>query len=175
MRRLALSSLSNHSTRSTRVFAGLLTGLLFATVTIQLNAQTAPDSRAQHPVSFGYDKAHEMAFRGTIQEVVTQRTPGSPAGLHLLVASSQGTVDAHLGSYLAKDTQEALHAGEAVQLVGAMQNIHGSNYLLVRQLIVGSRTITVRSEHGFLVPAHLLADSSKAPKAIQREINGGVR
>lgn len=175
MKRLALSGLSNYSTRSTRVFAGLLTGLLFATVTIQLNAQTAPDSRAQRPVSFGYDKAHEIALRGTIQEVVTKHTPGSPAGLHLLVASSQGMVDAHLGSYLTKDTQEALHAGEAVQFVGAMENIHGSNYLLVRQLIVGSRTITVRSEHGFLVPTQFFADPSKAPKAIQREINGGAR
>jgi hypothetical protein len=134
--------------------AGMLIALLFAIFTIQPTAQTTPDSRAQHPLTFGYDKAHEITLNGTVQEVVAKRIPGNPAGLHLLVAGPQGTVDAHLGPYLTKDTQEALHGGIPVQVVGAMKTINGKDYLLARQLVFGGRMVTVRSENGFLARAH---------------------
>lgn len=134
-----------------RMIAGLLTGLLFAMVTIQPVAQTAADSRAQSPLIPSYDKAHEITLKGTVQEVVTKRVPGSPFGMHLLVTGPEGEVDAHVGPYLSKDTQEALHAGLPVQIVGAMEDVHGKHYLLARQLIFGGRTVTVRSENGFLM------------------------
>jgi hypothetical protein len=132
------------------MIAGLLTSLLFAIVPIQPTAQTAADSRVQRPLSFGYDKAHEITVNGTVQEVVTKRTAGSPVGMHLLVAGPEGVVDAHVGPYMTKDTQEALHAGLPVQIVGAMEEAHGKHYLLARQLIFGGRTVTVRNENGFL-------------------------
>jgi hypothetical protein len=69
-----------------RIMAGLLTGMLFAVVTLQPSAQTAADSRTQRPLSPGYDKAHEITLDGTIQKVVTKRVPGSPFGMHLVVA-----------------------------------------------------------------------------------------
>ncbi|HZR57322.1 MAG TPA: hypothetical protein VFA74_10645 [Terriglobales bacterium] len=171
---LALPNLRSHSIKS-GLFAGLLTGLLFASLTIQPSAQTAPDSRTQRPTSFGYDKAHEIAFTGTIQEVITQNTPGSPNGLRLLVAGPRGTVNAHLGSLLTKDAQEALHAGAAVQLIGAMEKAHGNDYLLVRQMIVGTRTITVRNVHGFLMPANSSADHFRTQKISQLALDGGAR
>jgi hypothetical protein len=136
-----------------RMIAGLLTGLLFTIVTIQPFAQTAADSRAQRPLIPSYDKAHEITLNGNVQEVVTRRVPGSPFGMHLLVARPEGLVDAHVGPYLSKDTQEALHTGLPVQIVGAMEEAHGKRYLLVRQLIFGGRMVTVRSENGFLVRA----------------------
>ena len=136
-----------------RMIAGLLTGLLFAVVAIQPSAQTAADSRARRPLIPSYDKAHEITLNGTVQEVVTKRVPGSPFGMHLLVAGPEGVVDAHVGPYLSKDTQEALHAGLPVQIVGAMEEAHGKHYLLARQMIFGGRMVTVRSENGFLVRA----------------------
>jgi hypothetical protein len=62
-------------------------------------------------------------------------------------------VDAHLGPYLTKDTQEALHAGLPMQIVGAVEEHNGKSFLLARQLIFAGRTVTVRSENGFLVRA----------------------
>jgi hypothetical protein len=135
-----------------RIIAGLLTGLLFAIVPVQPSAQTA-DSRTQLPVRFAYDKAHEITVNGTVQEVVTKRTAGSPVGMHLLVAGPEGVVDAHVGPYVTKDMQEALHAGLPLQVVGAMEDVHGKHYLLARQLIYGGRTVTVRNENGFLARA----------------------
>jgi hypothetical protein len=154
------------------MIAGVLTGVLFTIVTIQPIAQTAADSRAQRPL-IGYDKAHEITVNGTVQEVVTKRVPGSPFGMHLLVAGAEGVVDVHVGPYLSKDIQEALHTGLPLQIVGAMEEAHGKHYLLARQLIVGGRMVTVRTENGFLVRARgpRMAGSkpdSKDAKATQK-------
>ncbi len=138
-----------------RMIARLLTGLLFTIVTIQPIAQTATESCAQRPSIPSYDKAHEITVNGTVQEVVTKRVAGSPVGMHLLVAGPEGVVDAHVGPYLSKDTQEALHAGLPVQIVGAMEEVRGKHYLLARQVILGGRMFTVRTENGFLARARV--------------------
>jgi hypothetical protein len=147
-----------YMTKPARIIAGLLTGMLFAVVTIPLGAQTAADSRAQHPLASAYDKAHEITLNGMVQEVVTKHVAGTPFGMHLMVAGPEGMVDAHVGPYLTKNTQEALHAGLPVQIVGVMEERNGKSFLLARQLIFGGTTVTVRSENGFLVqarPAHV--------------------
>lgn len=136
-----------------RVIAGVLTALLFAIVPLQPSAQTAADSRTQRPVKFGYNKAREITVNGTVQEVVTKHAAYSPVGMHLLVAGPEGVVDAHVGPYLTKDVQAALHTGLPLQVVGAMEESHGKQYLLARQLIFGGRTVTVRNENGFLARA----------------------
>jgi hypothetical protein len=162
------------------MIAGLLTGLLLAVVPLQPSAQTAADSRTQRPMKFSYDKAHEITVNGTVQEVVTKHVAGSPVGMHLLVAGSDGLVDAHVGPYLGKDIQEALHMGLPVQIVGAMEESHGKHYLLARQLIFGGRTVTVRNENGFLARARgpRMAHSksqTRVEKTSQVEVNGGAR
>lgn len=160
-----------------RLFIGLLIGLLFGICTLQPSAQSAPDSAAVRPSSLGYDKAHEITINGNVQEVVVKHGAGSPFGVHLLVAGSKGTVDAHLGQYLAKDTQDSLHSGAPVQIVGAMETIHGKNYLLVRQLIFSGRLITVRSQNGFLL--HPLSSnnsrSTQAQSRFRTELTGGAQ
>jgi hypothetical protein len=133
----------------TPLIAGLMAGLLVAIVSVPLNAQPAEEV---HPkIMLGYDKAHEISISGNIQEVVGKPAPGSPAGLHVLVNSANGVVDAHLGPYMTKETKEALHEGTPVQILGAMQKGRTKDYLLARELMVGGRTIRVRSEKGFLV------------------------
>jgi hypothetical protein len=140
-------------TKPSRIMVGLLTGMLFAVITLQPSAQTAADSRAQRSLIPAYDKAHEITLNGTVSEVVTKHVAGTPFGMHLMVAGPEGMVDAHVGPYLTKDTQEALHAGLPVQIVGAVEEHNGKSFLLARQLIFEGRTVTVRSENGFLVRA----------------------
>ena len=144
----------DRSTKPTQLTAWLLACLLLAILAVPLGAQLAPETRATRAVGPVYDAAHEITLNGTIQEVVTKRVAGSPVGMHLLVAGPEGVVDAHVGPYLTKDTQEALHAGLPVQIVGAVEQLHGKSILLARQLIFGGRTVTVRNENGFLVRAH---------------------
>jgi len=165
----------NRSTKPTQLIAGLLAGLLLAILAVPLGAQPAPETRTGHGFGPVYDAAHETTLNGTIQEVVTKRTPGSPVGMHLLVAGPEGVVDAHVGPYLTKETQEALHAGLPVQIVGAVEQLHGKSILLARQLIFGGRTVTVRNENGLLArPTHRNAPP-EAGKTSRSEVNGGAR
>ena len=162
------------SRKTARLSAGLLFCLLFAVVALPLGAQPASESRPGRGFGPVYDAAHEITITGTVHEVVTKHTLGSPVGMHLLVSQAESTIDAHVGSFLAKDVQEALHTGLPVQIVGSMQEIHGKQYLLARQLIFGGRTVAVRNEHGFLV--HNVAKRTRATVSVsQHEVNGGAR
>jgi hypothetical protein len=134
--------------------ARLLIGLLFAISSIPLGAQARPESVAGQSFGLTYDAARETTLTGTIQEIVSKHEAGSPAGMHLLVAGPQGKVDTHVGPYLSKETIASLQTGAPVQIIGATLSLHGKTYFLARQLTVGGRTVTVRSERGFLVHEH---------------------
>ena len=160
--------------RSPATIAGLMVVLL-ASVSISLVAQPANEAREQSAATFGYDRAHEITLTGTIQEVISHPAAGSPVGLHVLVGGSEGLVDAHLGPYMSKETMDALHMGTPVEIVGAMEKIHGTDYLLVRVLMVGGQTITVRSPHGFLRQVQSPNPHRQNQKASGFASSGGAR
>jgi len=139
---------------NTRLIAGLLSGLMFATMAVSLDAHAASVSRTGQGFGPAYDAAHEITFEGTIQEVVAKHTAGSPGGMHLMVAGPQGLVDAHVGPFMSKETKEVLQAGVPVRLVGANVTVRGRTYFLTRELTVDGNTVTVRNSRGFLVMAH---------------------
>jgi len=135
----------------TRWNAGLLAGLLFAILTVPLGAQTARENSAGHPWLQEYNKASEITVDATVQEVVTHHIPRSPAGLHLIVSSSQGVFDAHLGPYMSKATIKSLHAGAPLQIVGAVETINGRSYLVAREVTFEGHTVIIRDERGLLL------------------------
>ncbi len=149
---------------------------LLAIVAVPLTAQPADQAQAAKGIGPVYDAAHEITLDGWIQTVVTKHTPGSPAGIHLMVMGPEGLVDTHIGPFLSKETKATLQAGAPVRIVGAMVSLRGNDYLLARQLTVDGRTITVRSEHGILAPMPSSAHRHAAvEKQSQTESNGGAR
>ena len=167
-------------TKSIPMSAALLIGLLIAACAIPLCANPAAESRPAQGLGPVYDAAHETTLIGTIQEVVTKHTAGSPAGMHLLVAGAQGVVDAHVGPFLSKETKDALQTGMPVQIVGAMLTLHGKDYLLARELNIGGNIITVRSKHGALAHEHTTREHvarsfARSKGSSQIDSNGGVR
>lgn len=139
-------------------------GLLLTLTSLQLFAQPARTVQpGQGLFRSRYNAAAEVRIDGTIQELVTRRTVGSPAGVHLLVSGTQGIVDAHLGPFLSKERRAALRSGIPVQVVGYMTQLNGKQYLLARELTVEGRVITVRSSRGFPV-----ADLSGRPNSMRR-------
>jgi hypothetical protein len=92
--------------------------------------------------------ASEITINGTIQQL--QHTN---AAVHLLVNSAQGAFDALLGSSLCAETLQSLSKDAPVQIAGTLQTINGKEYLLVRQLTIAGRTITIRNNTGFPVCA----------------------
>jgi hypothetical protein len=161
---------------NTRLIAGLLFSLLFATMAVSLDAHAASVSRTGQGFRPFYDAAHETTFEGTIQEVVVKHTAGSPGGMHLMVAGPKGLMDTHVGPFMSKETKEALKPGVPVRIVGASIEMHGKTYILARQLTVDGNTITVRGPRGFLVQTRSpRSERATARKTSQPEQNGGAR
>jgi len=99
-----------------------------------------------------YDIAREVSLQGTVASVVTNPSSGLLAGAHAFVATSSGTVDAHLGAYALKGTPAlALAVGEKVTLVGVVQTIQGRQVLLVRTVRTTGGLYTIRNAHGILM------------------------
>jgi hypothetical protein len=160
-------------TKRIPTLAALLSSLVLAILVVgPLNAQSLEHSQTRR--FLGYDKAHEMTMNGTVQELIHESVTGAPVGLHLLVAGPQGMTDVHLGPYLSKDTQAALHEGVPVQIIGAMVTLHGKDYLLARQLIFSGRQVVVRTENGFLLPVQ--GQQTGRKEAVSNvELGGGAQ
>ncbi len=165
--------------RSTRknqlklALAGFLPGVLLAFFALPVCAQPVDETHPAPSRMITYDSAHEVTINGTVKTVLTKHVAGSPAGMHLLVTGAQGTVDAHVGPFIPKNIRQALHMGLPLEVVGAMTTVRGKQFLLVRQLIYGGQTITVRNSRGFLLaPARSSLDPS--PKTNGKlTLNGG--
>lgn len=118
-----------------------------------------------------YDAAHEVTLQGTIEKVVAKPAARSPIGVHLIVATRSGSVDAHLGLLGMKQAnQTGVSPGAAIEMVGAMVQVGGKEILLVRKLTVGSQTMVLRNKRGF--PVFQMTPRGSSGKFISR---GGQR
>lgn len=163
------------STRKSKLslaLTALLTGVLMACLAAPVTAAT--ESQPARGVVGQYDAAHEMTINGTVQQVITKRTVGSPAGMHLKISGTNGVVDAHVGPFLTKSMLQAVHTGLPLQVVGSMVTIRGKQVLLVRQMIYGGQTVIVRNSQGLL---HRPAEtpSSLAKKNARFGFKGGAQ
>jgi hypothetical protein len=130
----------------------------------------APSARAksvvsaQDPIAPIYDATKETKIQGTIRQIETVKT--GVAGTHLMIETQNGAVDAHLGASPAVDAKRlGLSVGQSVEITGMMATIAGSNVFLARTLVVDTRTITLRSEHGIPVRAAMpQKTAAAAPK-----------
>ena len=144
--------------------------LILTLVAMPAFAQKAGQVPSQNGVIPVYDSAHEITVQGNIERIVASPRWGAPIGTHVVVATPGGLVDAHLGRFVTKGTSELnLHTGDVVHIVGAMAMIEGKQVLLVRTLTVGSQTLVIRNERGFLVQPGAATSRSKA------SVKGGAR
>jgi|HubBroStandDraft_6_1064221.scaffolds.fasta_scaffold125806_2 hypothetical protein len=99
-----------------------------------------------------YDVSKEVTLEGTIQGVVKKPTAGSMLGTHLMVSTSKGTIDAHIGGFVTRGPHAySPAAGQSVKIVGVMTTINHKEVFLTRTIEEGTRTVQVRNEHGFLI------------------------
>jgi hypothetical protein len=151
----------------------IILGLCCLSVPAQIvSAQVAasPSSLASFP---RWNKSQEITVSGTLGDKSVAHAAGTPAGLHYQVQSSQGSIDASFGPFLSQDAASALSTGQSVTLVGLLQNIHGASTLLVRQVTVGDRQITVRNQHG--LPVRTRSTRHTVSSSTQALVDGGAR
>ncbi|MFZ0737254.1 MAG: hypothetical protein WBL70_08175 [Candidatus Acidiferrales bacterium] len=126
---------------------GILTLVAFSSLAVPTRAATAPVTKRAPNVPT-YDISKEVTLEGTVSSV-KKIAPGMLPGGHLLVATSKGTVDAHMGPFALNGKHAvSVASGAKVKLVGAMTTFHGNQVFLVRTLEIGSTTYNIRSEHG---------------------------
>ncbi|MEI9977667.1 MAG: hypothetical protein WDN23_01475 [Edaphobacter sp.] len=150
----------------------LLCGALTMDAVAQNSVMTQPSAGfvgwdASKPTS------SDVAITAIIQEVVPNHASGIPAGLHLMLGTPQGVLDASVGPYLAPDIQQALVAGKQVQVFGQVKIIHDQKYLLIRQLVLDSTPIVVRNDHGSLIRTR--SQERTQTQSSLNDQNGGIQ
>jgi hypothetical protein len=139
---------------ATLLFAGTL--LLRLSAGAQQTAQ--PD--ALHLQS--YELSREVSLVGTVVKYETASS-ALPMGAHLLLQTSSGQVDVHLGN--AKVLQAShlqLNPGDSVRVVGETLALSDSAYFAARIVQKGAQAVAVRNTKGLLLrPSSTLSPSQK--------------
>lgn len=135
---------------------GLTMGLLVITA-LSLNAQPlgsgaeSPAERATTKVEAFpfYDITREVTLSGPVTGIMQGPTAGLIPGAHLLLVTGAGTVDASLGKWgLYGKTAPTIANGEQVTVRGVMKTIRNREVFIVRTMMVGGHTYTIRNQHG---------------------------
>jgi hypothetical protein len=130
---------------------GLMSLLAISVLAVPSYAGNAvPPKRVAVASRYNIDK--EVTLEGTIQSVVKKPTVGMALGTHLILATSKGPVDAHIGDFVFRGSNTlSVAPGQSVKVTGAMTTIKNKQIFLVRTIDTGGRLTTVRTEHGFLI------------------------
>ncbi len=112
----------------------------------------------------GYDAAREVNLVGTVSSVVTNSKTG-PLGTHVIVETSAGPVDVHVGSAKFLELNNlTLVSGDSVRIMGESFSVGTDSVFLARIVQKGTKAVAVRSLKGMpLWPAGARALAAKAP------------
>jgi hypothetical protein len=127
---------------------------------ISANAQQATQPVAQQLRS--YDISHESFLVGTVLKFDSaSSTP--PIGAHLILQTSVGQVDVHLGNgKVLKASHFELNPGDSVRIVGEPLTLGDTTYFAARIVQKGTQAVSVRNTRGFLTtPASLMTPAEK--------------
>jgi hypothetical protein len=128
----------------------LLSGVLSVDATAQ-NSNTPQTSSGFVGLGASNSKSPDVAVTAVIKDIVAEHTPGFPTGLHLMLNTPQGVLDASVGPYLTSDIRQALNAGQLVKVVGQIKVIGDQQVLFVRDVVLNGNQITIRNDNGALV------------------------
>ena len=134
---------SSFFTKSNRMIAALLAGLLFAILAIPLIAQPAGES----PLS--YDISKEVTLSGTVSALTAKPAPGMMWGAYLMLQTASGQVAANLGRWaLAGKGALAVTPGQQVEVTGVMTTLRDKEVFMARTVKVNGKVYTMRNERG---------------------------
>lgn len=133
-----------------------------------------PNTKPVAAASGGYNIANDSSLQGTVLSY-TENSKTPPLGTHVLLQTSGGNVDVHLGD--ARSLHQAklsLAQGMSVRFVGQSQTVGKNTVFLARLVQVGSQVVAIRSNHGLpLTPG--VARGKAAGKNAAASEQGGAR
>ncbi len=127
------------------------------------------------PAPGTYDIAKDVSLQGTVL-TFTENSQTPPLGAHVLLQTSAGNVDVHLGdARFLRLSKLNITPGASVRFVGQMTTVGKNQIFLARLVQVGAQVVAVRSDHG-LPLARAGARANKALLAsAQADQKGGAR
>lgn len=124
----------------------LLAGTLL--LCLSASAQQATQSNAQRLQS--YDLRREVSLLGTVVKYETASS-APPMGAHLLLQTSSGQVDVHLGNAKVLQANHfELNPGDSVRIIGEDLAFGNGTIFAARIVQKGTQAVAVRSTRGFL-------------------------
>jgi len=96
-----------------------------------------------------YDLALETTVAGTVAQSLTKAVPGMLPGAHLLLNTTNGTVDVSLGAFAfsGKNSLPQL-GGQQVEVTGVAKSLRSRQVFIARLVKVGDNVYAVRNNHG---------------------------
>lgn len=125
-----------------------------AAFAVVLSAPFSGAQQKQTPVAQGnaiYDPSREVALLGTVVSY-TAESSLPPSGPHVLIQTSSGNVDVHLGSAAILNLHHlTLSAGDSVRIIGESVAYGGSTMFAARIIQKGLQAISVRNTKGYVM------------------------
>ena len=136
-----------------RVWCSAIFLFAFSVVLESISFAQSQEAATSNPAApHMYDASRETVVSGTISEAVARPKAGLPLGLHLMVSTSQGQVDVHLGPYLGRIAeQKGLVPGASIRVTGVSSQFSAGEVFLARTVTIGKETITIRNRNGLPV------------------------
>jgi hypothetical protein len=133
-----------------------------------------PNAKSAAATAGGYNVANDSSLQGTILSY-TENSKTAPLGTHVMLQTSSGNVDVHLGdARVLHEAKMSLTQGMSVRLVGQTRTVGQKTVFLARLVQVGSQVVAVRSNHGLpLAPG--VAARKAAAKNAEANQQGGAR
>jgi len=119
----------------------------------------------------GYDPSRETTVLGAVVSF-TPQSKSAPAGGHVVLRTSSGTIDVNLGNTaLLKAAGVELKTGDSLRILGENVNFMGGQFFAARILQKGAQAVALRSSFGIplAVPRQSNASASDA------KAQGGAR
>jgi len=136
----------------------VLAGVLALCLTAGAQQAAQPEARRLQ----SYDAGREVTLVGTVVKYEASSS-APPMGAHLLVQTSSGQVDAHLGNArVLQASHLELKAGDNVRIVGESLALGDGTFFAARIVQKGTQAVAVRNAKGFLLrPSSTLSQSQK--------------
>jgi len=106
----------------------------------------AQDCRGGGQGCANYSAAAEVTIKGTVEDL----KPGPRQGMHVMLKTSDATLELALGpSWYQTQKNYELAKGDQIDVIGAKSQVDGREVLLVHEIKKGSETMTFRDSKGF--------------------------
>ena len=101
-----------------------------------------------------YNPANETIMKGVVQQATEFTCPVSEGevGDHLMLKTSEGLVEIHLGpARIMRSQQVKFSPGDQIEVVGAKLRVRGNDDLIAREITRGNETLVFRDHAGKLL------------------------